>query len=125
MAYFKAKIGDTTYELAKLTLGDSQTLKHRFGVSDLTEMSSTDPDVIVGLLTLAVRKADPTKTLDQALAEVQEFDIEDFKPAEDAKEPEADAGPLADDAVVTSDPSVSGNLETIPPTPGDPNTPTS
>lgn len=120
MAFFKAKVGDTLYELEKLTLGDSRTLKHKFGLADLTEFSSTDPDVIVGLLALAIRKADPSKTIDEAAAEADEIDFEDFVTMADAKEPEADAAPLAVDAEVTSVPLASGSPETTPETPGQP-----
>ncbi len=131
MAFFKAKIGDTVYELDKLTLGDTRILKHKFGLSDLSEFSSTDPDVIVGLLSLSIRKANPALTIEQAAAQADEINFDDFTQVADEKEvagaEDADAAPLApvDASVATVSPEPSGSPETTPETPGTPVTPTS
>lgn len=122
MAFFKAKIGDTTYELEKLTLGDTRILKHKFGLTDLSEFSSTDPDVIVGLLALAIRKADPNKSIEQATAEVDELNFDDFTTVDDEKEVAAAAplAPVADDSAAIVEPVPAGSPETTPATPGVP-----
>jgi len=127
MAFFKAKIGDTVYELDKLTLGDTRILKHKFGLSDLSEFSSTDPDVIVGLLSLSIRKANPALSIEQAAAQADEINFDDFTQVDDEKEV-ADAAPLApvaDASAATVSPEPSGSPETTLETPGTPVTPTS
>lgn len=131
MAFFKAKIGDTVYELDKLTLGDGQILKHTFNIPDLSEVGAMDPDVLVGMLAICIRRADPSKTLDQATVEAQAIGYDDIVQGDDEKEPaEAADAPLeqpatVDASVATVSPETPGSSETAPETPGTPVTPTS
>lgn len=118
---FKVKCGDTIYELDKLTLGDTRILKNHFGADDLENLPLKDPDIMAGLLAIAIMRADPNKSLLQATAEADSFDIQTIGGVPD--EPtEADAGPLADDAAeaVAPQPAETGAPETIPPTAGAP-----
>lgn len=117
MAFFKARVGGTLYEIDKLTLGDTRILKHKFGLTDLVEFSSTDPDVIVGLLALAIHKANPATTIDDAAAEAEGLDFESFAPVDAAEDEDADAAPLGVGAV-TADPSKSGKSGKPRKTPG-------
>lgn len=115
MSFFKLKVGETVYELDKLTMGDTRTLKHHFGVADLAKMSSTDPDVIVGVLAIAIQRKDG-KTLDEATAEAESIDFADVVITNDesAVESEADAAPLAGASVATDAPPLPGGPVTTP-----------
>jgi hypothetical protein len=121
MAFFTAKVGEETYELDKLTLGDARLLKKQFGLVDMTEFSGTDPDQLVGLMFLAYKKANPGLTDETVLSHVENLDIEAFVTG--TPEPEAetvDPTPAPTDAVADPGPSApSGLRETTPEDSGD------
>jgi hypothetical protein len=125
MAFFTAKVGEETYELDKLTLGDARLLKKQFGLVDMTEFSGTDPDQLVGLMFLAYKKANPGLTDETVLSHVESLDIEAFVTGEpDTAEAETavDPTPAPTDAVADPDPSApSGLRETTPEDSGDQN----
>jgi hypothetical protein len=96
--FFKAKIAGKVYQLDKLTLGEARLLKREFGLSDLAYFSNTDPDVIVGLLAICIKRDDESLTMDQATEQAEALDIEDFDPNPDAPEEEPEEAPLEDAA---------------------------
>lgn len=79
MAFFSVKVGEKTYELDRLTLGEARVLKREFGLSDLGSFSGTDPDQLVGLLYLARKRESPAMSHDEVLAEIEDLDIEAFE----------------------------------------------
>lgn len=114
MALLKIKFGDELYEVSRLPLGEAQRLKHEHGVDDLTHIDLTDPDVLVGVLEVAVRAKHPDWTPAQIKEHVEGID---FLTAEDVKEEEPDpqsAGTVAEAA----EPASSGTSETTPETSG-------
>lgn len=120
MAFFKVKVGETVYELPKLTMGGSRILKHNFGIVDQENMEATDPDVLVGFMALAIRHGDPSKSIEQATAEAEDIAFEDFVKLDDEAEVAAplDPAPVEDASVAAADPATSGAPETIPETAG-------
>jgi hypothetical protein len=97
--FFKVQVGEDVYELDKLTLGDGRILKRDFGLTDLEEFNPGDPDVMVGLLSLAIKHSKGVSLAD-ATAIAEAVDFEDFTSLGD--EDEADptpAAPAADDPV--------------------------
>lgn len=96
--FFKATIGDRTFELPKLTLGDTRYLKKYFGLDDFTEFSPMDPDQLVGILALCLRRDNAALTHDEAVAEAESIDIEDFLSSDDEGDDEPDPTPGADGA---------------------------
>lgn len=103
MAFFKCRVGDKTYELDKLTLGDSRLLKREFGLVDLEEFNTTDPDQLVGLLVICLKRERPSADLGALIAEVEAMDIEEFESVadEDAEGPTEDAKPVKAGASAT------------------------
>lgn len=91
MSFFKVKVDDKVYSLERLTLGDARLLKERFGLADLEEFNPSDPDQLVGLLFLALRKERPTEPEANLLAEIEDLDIDAFSQV--VEESGADAGP--------------------------------
>lgn len=90
--FFAVKIDGEAYELPKLTLGEARILKREFGLTDIGSFAPGDPDQLVGLLFLCLRRRRPTATTEELLAEVEALDIEAFEPADDEE-----AAPAADD----------------------------
>lgn len=101
--FFKVKMGDKVYELDRLTLGNAQTLKQRYGLVDLEFFSPTDPDVLVGLMTLAIQKSTGL-SLDEAEKIAQDCDIDGFEDMSDAPADAVDPQPAADDEDAASKP---------------------
>jgi hypothetical protein len=121
MAFFKVKVEDTTYELDKMTLGEARILKREFGLTDLSSFSGTDPDQLVGLLYLALKRENPAMTHDEALAEVEGLDIEGFEtPAPDEEAVDEDPTQAGTANGNNSDDSATPSLETTPEPSGDP-----
>lgn len=110
MAFFKVKVGDETYELERLTLGDARVLKRDFGLTDLEFFSPSDPDQMVGLLALAISKTKGI-SISEATAEAEALDIEAFEP-QDTEDP-TPAAEAAEDESASS-----GKSETRPKTTG-------
>ena len=99
--FFKCKVGDKTYELEKLSLGDARTLKREFGLADLEDLNPTDPDQLVGLIYLAIVKTTPDVQRAAALAEAEGIDVVEWIETAQDDEVEPDptpASPEADDA---------------------------
>lgn len=94
--FFKVRMGDKVYELDRLTLGNAQTLKQRYGLVDLEFFSPTDPDVLVGLMTLAIQKSTGL-SLDEAEKIAQDCDIDGFEDMSGAPADAVDPQPAADD----------------------------
>lgn len=112
MSFFKCKVGDETYELERLTIGDSRILKRDFGLSDLEHFNPGDPDVVAGLLTLAISKAKDIP-ISEATKIADAVDFEDFESISDDEEEGAEdptpAAEAADDAGAKAAPSRSGS----------------
>lgn len=92
MAFFRAQVGDKVYEVEKLTLGDARLLKRHYGLEDLSEFESGDPDILAGILFLALRRekllAGETVVDAALMAEVDGLDIEEFGEAPDPPQAE-------------------------------------
>lgn len=91
MAFFRAKCGDKTYELDKLTLGDARVLKRHFGLDDVEFFNPTDPDQAVGLLVLCLQRERPEESLEVLTAEVEALDVDEFAMADEPDPTEASA----------------------------------
>lgn len=114
--FFRVKVGDRTFELDKLTLGEARVLKKEFGLKDLQAFSGADPDQLVGLLYLALLRENPALAHAEALAEVEGLDIESFGVAdEDEPDPTVD---VSTDG--STPPETSGSPVTTPKTGGTP-----
>lgn len=92
--FFKDKAGDRVFELDKLTLGDARVLKREFGLEDMEDFSPTDPDHLVGLLYLCLRREQPNAAQEDLLGEIEDLDINAFDeiPEEPDPTPAAEAG---------------------------------
>lgn len=95
---FKAKIGDKQYQLDKMTFGDARLLKARFGVNDIEELNTGDPDVIVGLLVIAAKRERPMSPLDDLVAEIENADIAEFSYEADDEQVAEDPTPAGGEA---------------------------
>lgn len=84
--FFKVKVEDRLFELDKLTLGEARVLKKHFGLVNLSSFDGTDPDQLVGLLYLALKRERPDATHEDLLGEIEGLDIEGFATAEDEQE---------------------------------------
>lgn len=105
--FFKCKVGDKTYELEKLSLGDARTLKREFGLSDLEDLNPTDPDQLVGLIYLAIVKANPDVQRAAALAEAEGIDVVEWiETAQDDEAVEPDPTPASSEASDPAEPAV-------------------
>jgi hypothetical protein len=127
MAFFKVVVSGKAYELDKLTLGDTRTLKRDFGLTDMENFSSSDPDQLVGLMFLAMSKERPNERPEKILRDIEAIDILDvIEGIEDEDEDTSETDPtpaaaeVADDGVPLTP---ATNSETTPLTPGDPSTP--
>lgn len=103
MAFFRVKVGDQVYELDRLTLGDGRVLKQKFGLEDLTKISPGDPDMLVGLLFLALKRAKPDAPDANLIAEIEDIDIDGFTDLADDEDD--DAGPPAEAGAASPAPS--------------------
>lgn len=93
--FFACKVGGEQYELPTLTLGEARTLKKQFGMEDLKEFSITDPDVLVGLLFLCLKRTRPGVPDVALLAEIERMDIETVEEADTAEVDPTPAAPVA------------------------------
>lgn len=113
--FFRIKVGDDVYELDKLTLGDAAYLRREHGLTSFSDLSSKDPDQLVGLLFLAMKRKHPNLTDAALKAEVDGIDF--LSLAQAAEEP-VDV-PLPDAPAPADDVPLSGSLGTTPEQPGD------
>lgn len=67
----KIKAGEKTYEVGELDLGEFRLLKREFGVTDLSKINPADPDVIVGLIVVCARRAEPDRDLADIIREIE------------------------------------------------------
>jgi hypothetical protein len=109
MGVLKITIDKAKYEidLNKITLGEGRFLKKNFGMSSYSELSEIDPDpdVLVGVLAVAIKREHPELDEDEILAKVEALPNGDYfeqalkalqdrvKKAEaDAKDPQSAGG---------------------------------
>ena len=123
-SFFRIKVagdgeeGGKVYELDRLTLGEARILKREFGLADLAHFNSTDPDQLVGLLVLALQRENPALTLKEAIAQVEDLDVEAFEEAPAAEE-ESDPTPAASGGEAPTE-ATAGSQETSQDEPGSP-----
>jgi hypothetical protein len=96
--FFRANVGDKTYELPRLTMGGANTLALRFGLTDMAEFNPANPLHLSGCLYLCLKAELPKASHEVLMAEIESIDIADFKaaPAPDP-EPEPDPTPAVVD----------------------------
>lgn len=81
------KIGHRTYPMPqKFSLGELRILKREFDLKDVAKIDKRDPDHIAGLLYIAMRRKDPTLTVDELDAlDIERIEVvgveEDAEPA--------------------------------------------
>lgn len=85
--YFKVTVDGETYELDRLTLGEARVLKHEFDMHSLDLLDSTDPDHLIGLLYLAMRRKHPDRTREAIMASVEGIAFEDLAEADSDGDP--------------------------------------
>jgi hypothetical protein len=85
--YFKVKLDGQTYELDRLTLGEARILKHEFDMGSLELLDPSDPDHLIGLLYLAMRRKRPTEPRDALMAQIEGVSFEDMADAESDGDP--------------------------------------
>lgn len=99
------------YEIpTDLTLGEMRTLK-RFGVTDFSDVSAEDPDVLAGMLFIAMRRVNPAvteDTIDKIPATAFDF-VDDETPEEAGPPPVAANGNAPAASASEKTPAVSGS----------------
>lgn len=113
-----------SYEVPSGTLGELREVKRIFGVvpRDFTDIS--DPDVVGGILFIAMKRAKVAPTDDEIVALIDAVEKVEF--IED--EAKADPTPAAENAAAPDEPTSAKtdlNPETTPEPSGDPSTPAS
>jgi hypothetical protein len=89
--YFKVKLDGQTYELDRLTLGEARILKHEFDMQSLELLDPSDPDHLIGLLYLAMRRKRPHDPRETLMAQIEGVSFEDMAEVESDGDPtEAD-----------------------------------
>jgi hypothetical protein len=73
MAVLKMKLAGKTYAIDpdKLTLGEALVLKRDFGMTDFTAFNYFDPEQMVGLFVIAVKRAHPEMSDDEVRGKVE------------------------------------------------------
>lgn len=59
------------YELGELNLGEFRLLKRHFGVDNMAAIHPGDPDVLVGLVVVAMLRDNPERDVEDAVREVE------------------------------------------------------
>lgn len=125
--FFRCRVGERVYELPKLTLGEGRILRTEFGVTDYMELNTTDPEQLVGLLYLCLRRERPAAPKEELIAEVEALDFEDWvvafaedleKVAAEIVREQADPTLAVEPDDSPADAVVDGSSVTIPETPG-------
>src|SRR5690349_7590562 len=79
----KFKIGRREYPMpTKLKLGELRVLKREFDLADISRLNKRDPEHLMGLLYIAMRRADPTFSVED-LEEIDLDRIEVIAPEEE------------------------------------------
>jgi hypothetical protein len=73
MAVLRMKLDGERYEIDpdKLTLGEARLLKREYGMEDFSNFNFFDPDQMVGLFVVAVKRAHPDWSDEDVLAKVE------------------------------------------------------
>jgi hypothetical protein len=73
MSVLKMKLDGEKYEVDpdKLTLGEALIMKRQYGMQDFTEFNFFDPEQMVGLFVIAVKRAHPELSDQEILAKVE------------------------------------------------------
>jgi hypothetical protein len=73
MALLRIKLDGDKYEVDpdKLTLGEARLLKRDYGMEDFSTFNFFDPDQMVGLFVVAVKRAHPDWSDEDVLAKVE------------------------------------------------------
>lgn len=71
------KLDGTLYlvDLDKMTSGEARILKHEYGMENVLDYELLDPDILAGLMLIAIRRTAPDLTDDEIRAKVDEVDI--------------------------------------------------
>lgn len=101
--FFACKVGDRKFELPKLTLGEGRILKREFGLEQYEDFNETDPDQLVGLLYLCLKREKPDATHEELIAEVEAMDVHEFASTDDTEEDPTDAAPEAAEVPAVKD----------------------
>jgi hypothetical protein len=75
MALLKIKLDGELFEVEKLTLGEGRILKRDYGMSDLSEINLADPDQLVGMLSISMKRTHPELSEEEVLAKVEGLDF--------------------------------------------------
>lgn len=73
MALLRMKLEDERYEIDpdKLTLGEAYRLKREYGMEDFTSFNFFDPEQMIGLFFIAVKRAHPDLSDEEIRAKVE------------------------------------------------------
>jgi hypothetical protein len=82
MAGLKIKLDGEQYtiDMSKITLGEGRFLKKHFGMTSYEELTiiDPDPDIIVGILAVAIKREHPELDEDEIVAKVEAIPQGDF-----------------------------------------------
>lgn len=130
MASLKIKLDDQTYEIDpdKLTLGEARILKRDYGMATLGQLNFGDPDQMVGILAIAVKRSNPALTDADVVAKVEGLDFvtviesltDEDEEAEESKDPPVAVEESAPAEEQPDDGSANGLPETTPAPSGTP-----
>lgn len=105
---FTVKVGDKTFTLDRIKLGDWRLLKTEFGLnaSDIVTsikhpesgdsielLNLDDPNVLIGLMVCALHHERPNASVKLLVAEVEDLEMGDIEFAQPESEDEAEADP--------------------------------
>jgi hypothetical protein len=77
VALIEIKLDDRTYEIDpdKITLGEARVLKRDYGMESLGSLNFGDPDQMVGMLVMAIRRESPDLSEADVQAKVEDLDF--------------------------------------------------
>jgi hypothetical protein len=103
VSLIRIKLDDKTHEIDpdRLKLGEVLTLRRDFGFRNMAEFDAADPEILIGLLVIAMQRDNPDTPYAQIVAEVKDLDFMDVAEGLSAPEP--------------VDPSRAGAKDTSPP----------
>lgn len=90
----KIKADGREYEIPTLNAGELRILKRDFGMAKVTQLDPDDPDHLVGLVYLSIRRVQPSITVEQ-VETFESIEFLDDEPAEDTPDPPSGAAPDA------------------------------